>query len=178
MRNAVSVDKESPKCRFMADKKHPNIRKKRDLSLTMNFEKMEETIKDYKNGKLSQKERTRIFQVGPRKADEAWFNTYIFDVDHPHENSESPKAHILKLRYKNKQEKNKPLNIYYDAPINTITGPGYLYWFEVKDKDDAEYKFPFIVRSFIEVNIMTFGAEYRDANGHAWEPLDMDKLMV
>lgn len=167
MRKKISVDKETAVCRVVAEEKHPNRKNKRLHRYTINIDKLKDTITSI--DKIPLKERSRSILMSPTKADDAWFGIYFFDVDYPNDNLDSPKSHILEILYiEEKTGKRKVLEVYFDG---YVAEQGYIYWFSVLDKDEAEYLHPHVERFFLEEEIRIFDAEYRDANDNIWKPL-------
>lgn len=170
MKKNVSVDKEIPTCRIIAADKHPNNKDKTIYTLTINSNKIEETLDTIKKGTFPLKDLSRSFYINPSKAIGAWLETYIFDIDHHHENLASPKSHILEVPYevntKTKKMRKKP--VYFEDYVAEI---GYVYWFSCNNKDEAEYFHVFVEKFFLEADIRIFGAAYRSANDRPWEPL-------
>lgn len=173
MRKKIGVDKETAVCRIVAEEKHPNKKKKRLHRYVINPDKLKDTISTIEEGKIPLKDLSRSILMSPTKADDAWFGTYIFDVDYPNDNLDSPKSQILEILYIDEMtRKKKVLEVYFDSYIAEL---GYIYWFSVLDKDDAECLHPYVEKFFLDEEIRIFGAEYRDANDHAWKPLDDNK---
>lgn len=170
MRKKISIDKEIAVCRVTAEEKHPNKKKKRLHRYTINPNKLRDTITAIEEHKIPLKELSRSILMSPTKADDAWFETYFFDVDYPNDNLDSPKSQILEILYRDQMTgKKKILEVYFDGYIAEL---GYIYWFSVLNKNDAEYLHPYVEKCFLEEEIRIFDAEYRDANDHAWKPLD------
>lgn len=173
MKKNVSVDKEIPTCRIVAPDKHPNNKNKTIYTLTINQNKIEETIDTIKKGTFPLKDLSRSFYINPSTAIGEWLETYIFDMDHHKENLASPKSRILDVPYiKEKTGKKRKLHVYYD---NYVPDIGYLYWFKCHNKDEAEYYHVFVEKFFLEADIRIFGAAYRPSNDQPWEPLKDEK---
>lgn len=171
MRKKISVDKETATCRITAADKHPNRKNKRLHRYKININKLDETINDIREGRFQEKDLSRSILMSPTKADDAWFETYFFDVDYPSDNSISPKSEILEIPYIEDSGKKKKLEIYFDGHNPEI---GFIYWFPVQNKEDARYLLLYVEKFFLDETIMIFGAEYRDANDHDWKPLKED----
>lgn len=173
MKKSVSVDKEIPTCRIIAPDKHPNNKDKMIHTLTINPNKIEDTLDAIKKGTFPLKDLSRSFYINPSTAIGEWLGTYIFDVEHHEENLVSPKSRILEVPYiKQKTGKKRKLPVYFEDYVPDI---GYVYWFSCYNKDEAEYFHVFVEKFFLEADIRIFGAAYRSANDQPWEPLNGKK---